>query len=135
MAIMILSAKEYGKKLKATIQASGKLGFTEQTAEELRLGEDNVGIKFGKDGEKLYLIRVGSCDEDAFKDRIGETVSVIGDSPFLEKDLAQGTEGCIICSGSAVLRLLRAGMKPAEKKPMAMKPKQDDNILLVFVFD
>ena len=67
MAITILSAKEYGKKLKATIQASGKLGFTEQTAEELRLGEDNVGIKFGKDGEKLYLIRVGSCDEDAFK--------------------------------------------------------------------
>ena len=32
------------------------------------------------------------CDEDSFKDRIGETVSVIGDSPFLEKDLAQGTE-------------------------------------------
>ena len=30
---------------------------------------------------------------------------------------------------------LRAGVKPAEKKPMATKPKQDDNILLVFVFD
>ena len=30
---------------------------------------------------------------------------------------------------------LRTGVKPAEKKSMATKPKQDDNILLVFVFD
>ena len=30
---------------------------------------------------------------------------------------------------------LRTGVKPSEKKSMATKPKQDDNILLVFVFD
>ena len=30
---------------------------------------------------------------------------------------------------------LRTGAKPAEKKPMATKPKADDNVLLVFVFD
>ena len=61
---------------------------------------------------KAVTLNSDLCDEDAFKNKIGETVSVIGDSPFLEKDLEHGVEGCIICSGSAVLRLLRAGLKP-----------------------
>lgn len=61
---------------------------------------------------KAVTMNSDLCDEDAFKDMIGETVSVIGDSPGLERDLVQGTEGCIICSGSAVLRLLRLGIRP-----------------------
>ncbi len=52
-------------------------------------------------------------DEDAVIPLIGESVTVIGDSPGLEDDLAaHNPEGAIICSGSAVLRLLRFGLLP-----------------------
>ena len=37
MTIKILSAKEFATKLKATIQASGRLGFTGETAIALNL--------------------------------------------------------------------------------------------------
>ncbi len=52
-------------------------------------------------------------DEDAVIPLIGSAVTVVGDSPGLEDDLSRHPpEGCVICSGSAVLRLLRVGMKP-----------------------
>ena len=53
MAISIISAKQFATKLKATIQASGRLGFIE---------------KFAQDDEKgvLYLIIINEGSEDAF---------------------------------------------------------------------
>lgn len=64
----ILSAKTYGVKLKATIQATGKLGFTKATSDVLGLGVRKF-IKFAQsdDERELYLIVSESENEDAFK--------------------------------------------------------------------
>lgn len=66
--IEILSAKKFQVKLKATIQASGRLGFTEETAKALRL-ESGVPMKFARDKEVdvLYLARLQEKDEDSFE--------------------------------------------------------------------
>lgn len=65
--LKILSAKEFNVNLKCTIHASGKLGFTEATANVLKLSEDS-GIKFAQDEQGgLYLINSQSKDPDSFK--------------------------------------------------------------------
>jgi len=71
MAITILSAKQFATKLKATIQASGRLGFTAETATVLGL-ESGKFAKFAKDDEKesLYLIIINESNEDAFEIRV-----------------------------------------------------------------
>ncbi len=69
MAIKILSAKEYATKLKCTIHASGRMGFTEATADKLKLSEKSA-VKFAVDeneSSELYLIKVGEVDEESFK--------------------------------------------------------------------
>ena len=71
MAITILSAKNFAIKLKATIQASGRLGFTAETATALGL-ESGKFAKFAKDDENgaLYLIINNERSEDAFEIRL-----------------------------------------------------------------
>lgn len=66
--IEILSAKKFQVKLKATIQASGRLGFTDETAKSLRL-DAGVPMKFARDNERdvLYLARLQEEDEDSFE--------------------------------------------------------------------
>ncbi len=52
-------------------------------------------------------------DSDSIAVLMTDTVSVIGDSPGLEEDLRRHVpEGCILCSGSAVRRLISAGYSP-----------------------
>lgn len=52
-------------------------------------------------------------DEDSIIPLIGRTVTVVGDSPGLEGDVSRlPPEGCVIASGSSVLRLLRMGIRP-----------------------
>ena len=70
MAIKILSAKQFSTKLKATIQASGRLGFTSETANALDFKSKKYA-KFAKDDEKdlLYLIIINEESEDAFSIR------------------------------------------------------------------
>ena len=71
MAITVLSAKQFATKLKATIQASGRLGFTAETATVLGL-ESGKFAKFAKDDENdsLYLIIINESNEDAFEIRV-----------------------------------------------------------------
>ena len=70
MAIKILSAKQFATKLKATIQASGRLGFTSETANALDFKAGKFA-KFAKDDENdsLYLIIINEGSEDAFSIR------------------------------------------------------------------
>ena len=70
MGITILSAKQFATKLKATIQASGRLGFTSETANALDFKSGKFA-KFAKDDEKdlLYLIIINEESEDAFSIR------------------------------------------------------------------
>ena len=70
MALTILSAKQFATKLKATIQASGRLGFTADTSNVLDLKSGKFA-KFAKDDEKevLYLIIINEENEDAFSIR------------------------------------------------------------------
>jgi hypothetical protein len=67
MAIHIISAKKFATKLKATIQRSGRLGFTEETARYMNLA-DGKFAKFAQDDEKgtLYLIIIDKRNEDSF---------------------------------------------------------------------
>lgn len=67
MGLKMLSAKDFSVKLKATIQASGRLGFTEPTAKKLELTTDKW-VKFAEDDEtnEMYLAVCGELSEDAF---------------------------------------------------------------------
>ena len=65
----VLSFKKYGVKLKATIQATGKLGFPKGTSDALDFANRRY-VKFfkGDDGvDDLYLARYSEPNEDAFK--------------------------------------------------------------------
>lgn len=68
MAIKIISTRNFTKPLKVTLQSSGKLGFTRDTAEVLKL-EPGKMIQFGRDEEKneMYLIMLADTNaDDAF---------------------------------------------------------------------
>ena len=70
MAFKILSAKQFAIKLKATIQASGRLGFTSETATALDFKSGKFA-KFAQEDENksLYLIITDEGNEDAFSIR------------------------------------------------------------------
>lgn len=67
MSIHIISAKQFAMKLKATIQKSGRLGFTEDAAKVMDL-QSGKYAKFAQDDESdaLYLIIIDKGDEEAF---------------------------------------------------------------------
>ena len=67
MSITIISAKRFATKLKATIQRSGRLGFTEETARYMNLADEKFA-KFAQDDESgtLYLIIIDKSNEDSF---------------------------------------------------------------------
>lgn len=69
MTLSIYSAKNYSTKLKVTVQKTGKLGFTADTAISLHLTPDTC-IKIARDEEQtdnLYMIVCDEPDEDGFK--------------------------------------------------------------------
>lgn len=70
MALQTLSAKRFQTKLKATIQSSGRLSFTEKTSKELQF-ESGSRVKFLFDDEskELYMAKMSGNDEDAFEVR------------------------------------------------------------------
>ena len=70
MNFKILSAKQFAIKLKATIQASGRLGFTSETATALDFKSGKFA-KFAQEDENksLYLIITDEGNEDAFSIR------------------------------------------------------------------
>lgn len=63
----ILSVKQYNAKLKATVQQTGRLSFSEETTNALVLSEDK-GVKFFMEGnpESLCIAITASQDEDSF---------------------------------------------------------------------
>lgn len=69
MELEILSAKEYGVSLKATIQGKGKLGFTSGTARVMNLASyTHVCIARDKDHpEVLYMALMPGANEDGFR--------------------------------------------------------------------
>lgn len=71
MAIEILSAKKFNVKLKATIQATGRLGFTEATAKFLNLSSGKH-VKFAKDSETddFFMSVCDGSDTDTFEVKV-----------------------------------------------------------------
>lgn len=71
MAYTLLSASRFVTKLKATVHASGKLGFSEITAKELGFsGDVDHFVQFAQDDDNpavLYLINDTPDDGDSFK--------------------------------------------------------------------
>lgn len=67
MAITKIKASKYQIKLKATIQKTGKLGFSDVTAKELGLSNEG-GVFLGEDENgTLYMKYVEQWEEDSFK--------------------------------------------------------------------
>lgn len=64
---MKLKASDYAVSLKATIHASGRLGFTEATSNALNLTKESH-VEFARDeNDVLYLINNVADSTDAFK--------------------------------------------------------------------
>ena len=63
-----LSVQEYGVKMKAAIQASGKLSFTEATAQNLHLQQDDRFALYQDEIKQdiLYMV-ANNNDPEAFK--------------------------------------------------------------------
>lgn len=59
----VISATQFNSKLKCTVQATGKLGFSEVACKELELGVGSKFIKFGREGNQLYLGVVETNDD------------------------------------------------------------------------
>lgn len=69
MELEILSAKEYGVSLKATIQGKGKLGFTSGTARVINLASHSH-VRIARDKNLpgvLYMALMPGVDEDGFR--------------------------------------------------------------------
>ena len=50
---------------------------------------------------------------DDYSDRIGDTVTVVGNAPCLEDDMDSiGIKGTVLCAGSAVCRMMSRGILP-----------------------
>lgn len=70
MALQTLSAKRFQTKLKATIQSSGRLSFTEKTSKELQFANGyHVKFLYDNDSKELFMAKVSGEDEDAFEVR------------------------------------------------------------------
>jgi len=69
MGFSVLSAKKYNQKLKVTVQSTGKLGFSDETAKAMDLQSGTFYVKFVVEDETkdMYLVLLDSPDEDAFK--------------------------------------------------------------------
>ena len=71
MTYTILSASRFVSKLKATVHASGKLGFSDATAKELGFNTQvDHFVQFAQDNENpsvLYLINGTTDDGDSFR--------------------------------------------------------------------
>ena len=69
MAITFFSIKQLTKTLKVTIQKTGRLGFTNQTAIDMKL-DSNTYFLFGKDESiqaDLIMIKLSGASNDAFR--------------------------------------------------------------------
>lgn len=72
MNLNFLKTTELNVKLKCSIQATGKLGFTDTTANALKLGRQDRYIRFAQDTDdnnQLYMVFVPTSDDGAFKVR------------------------------------------------------------------
>lgn len=69
MALRLINAADYNTKLKATVQQSGKLGFTKETIDALELS-DQKSIQFAEDDTKknsLFMIVYNHQNPEAFR--------------------------------------------------------------------
>lgn len=68
MALQIFNSKDYQKKLKVTIHASGKLGFSDETAKTLKLSPDKyISIAMDDENDQFYLAVLKNPNDTAFK--------------------------------------------------------------------
>ena len=72
MKLTFIKTTELNVKLRCTIQSTGKLGFTEATANALKLPVSTRFVKFAQDTDdnnQLYMVFVNAEDEGSFQVR------------------------------------------------------------------
>jgi len=119
MGYTILSASKFSSKLKATIHASGKLGFTETTAKELCFGDsiDNY-IQFAQDDDNpeiLYLINEAVDDGDSFR------VSKAGKYYYVNTKLLFDSLGIDYINSTVIFDMIK--VKVGDKAMYKMTPR------------
>lgn len=115
----LLSAKQYGVKLKATIQATGKLGFSKQTSDTLNLKEKK-GVMFAQDetdNDTLYIILTTEESDDAFNLLCTNEYYTVNAKPLFE------ALGIDYLSQTVIFDLTRSALHDAELGGEAYKTK------------
>lgn len=69
MGVLFFNAEDYNRKLKVTVQSSGRLGFSDETSKELDLS-DGKPILLGVDSEndsRMFLVMPPEISKSAFR--------------------------------------------------------------------
>lgn len=119
----ILSLRDYSSKLRLTVQASGKLCFTDETVRTLGI-KDGMPIRFAieeKDGDQLYMAIASEGDEDTF------SVRKSGKSYYLPTSGLFDALGIDYRANSVSFNLTRAGASDEVLKGAAYVMKISTN--------
>jgi len=79
---------------------------------------EDLGLDRSEDENTVRILKAVTMGSDLHSgddaaDLLGETATVVGNAPCLEEDISsKGLEGTILCSGSAVGRLMALGRRP-----------------------
>ena len=130
MAIQILSAKKFAITLKVTIQKTGRLGFTDETAKALDL-ESGKFATFAQDSENdsLYLIINNEANEDAFDIRLSSGYYYISAKTLFDTlgfDYANNTIMFDLIRQSSLDDDLQGQVYLMKQRPIKNKDKKND---------
>lgn len=126
----LLSAKRYGVKLKATIQATGRLGFPKATSDLLNFSKKGYVKFFLDDEDGLYLVLLDHVDDDAFKMLCSSGYYSIGTTALFDELRYDYKKGSIIftlvrdaslddqCAGE-VYKMIKRELKEKQKNEKA----------------
>lgn len=101
--LKIIDTSQFNAKLKATIQKTGRLGFTEETSRVLKLSTDTF-VRFAQDDEEdgsLFLVLSETDDANSF--RVGKS----GQYYYLPTKLMFDAFGYNYKAGTIIFDLVR----------------------------
>ena len=141
MKLSVLSAKELSKKLKVTVQKTGRLGFTQTTAETLNLKEMSY-VKFYFDEERKtepILHFKKEKDDDSFKAILSGDYYYLNTAPLFDKlgydyktqniicDLVEDPEAKELLGDSNVYRLVPRKEDKRRRRPVVERQPDNDS--------
>ncbi len=139
MKLSVLSARELSKKLKATVQKTGRLGFTQTTAETLNLKEMKyVKFYFDEEREKEPMLHfMKEEDDESFKAILSGDYYYLNTAALFDKlgydyrkqnvicDLVDDSEARELLGDNNVYRLVPRNDKRRKRASAEKSPEVD----------